>query len=276
MLNRRAFLELAALSPVLAAAAGKKVPVGLELFSVRNELMKDLEGTVTKVAKMGYECVEFYAPYYEWTPAKAKEMRKLMDDQGIRCYSTHNSAKVYEPGNLDHAIELNKILGSRYIVMASAGGKIETLEGWKQVAEKLKAGPAKMRSAGLKAGFHNHHVEFIPIGGTRPMDVLAKNTDKAVTLQLDVGTCLHAGADPVEWIRKNPGRITSMHCKDWGPDKGYEVLFGEGKAPWKQIFDAAEKSGGIEFYLIEQEGSQYSQFETVERCLAAYKQLRSS
>ena len=93
-------------------------------------------------------------------------------------------------------------------------------------------------------------------------------------LQLDVGTCLEAGSDPVAWIHANPGRIRSMHCKDWSPGEGYKVLFGEGVAPWKAIFAAAESVGGVEYYLIEQEGSRLSAFETVEKCLANFKKLR--
>jgi sugar phosphate isomerase/epimerase len=91
------------------------------------------------------------------------------------------------------------------------------------------------------------------MGGQRPIEVLAANTSKNVMLQLDVGTCLEAGYDAVAWIKKNPGRINSMHCKDWSPEpsKGYRVLFGEGVAPWKKIFTAAEKTGGLEYYLIE-------------------------
>ncbi|HXI89548.1 MAG TPA: sugar phosphate isomerase/epimerase, partial [Blastocatellia bacterium] len=108
--------------------------------------------------------------------------------------------------------------------------------------------------------------------------VLAANTSKDIVLQLDVGTCLHAGADPVAWIKANPGRIISMHCKDWSPEpaKGYSVLFGEGTAPWKKIFEAAEKNGGIQYYLIEQEGSAFPPLETVRRCLAAFHQLHAS
>jgi sugar phosphate isomerase/epimerase len=90
-----------------------------------------------------------------------------------------------------------------------------------------------------------------------------------------VGTCLAAGGDPVAWIERNPGRIRSMHCKDWAAEKGYRVLFGEGVAPWKKIFTAAEKTGGIEYYLIEQEGSEYSELETAERCLKAFRQMRA-
>ncbi|HEU0142155.1 MAG TPA: sugar phosphate isomerase/epimerase, partial [Bryobacteraceae bacterium] len=99
-------------------------------------------------------------------------------------------------------------------------------------------------------------------------------TEKSVVLQLDVGTCLEVGSDPVAWIRKNPGRIASIHLKDWSPDRGYKVLFGEGAAPWKKIFEAAEQTGGVEQYLIEQEGSDYPPMETADRCLANFRKLR--
>lgn len=276
MVTRRAFLASASLPVASALSQGKKIPVGLELYSVRNELKQDLFGTVRAVAKLGYEGVEFYAPYFEWTPAYAKDVRRLLDDLGIRCFSTHNSARSFTPENLPHAIELNQILGSRSIVMASAG-KVENIDGWKKVAETLNQAADKLKSAGMRAGFHNHQVEFQPLQGQLPMEVLARNTDKSVILQLDVGTCLHAGADPVAWIEKNPGRIVSMHCKDWSsnPDKGYRVLFGEGVAPWKRIFEAAEKVGGIEEYLIEQEGSAHPPMETVRLCLENFRKMRA-
>lgn len=271
-ISRRSLLALAGAAPL--ALAKKKIPVGLELYSVRDEMTKDVFATVRAVAKMGYPGVEFYGNYIQWTPAYAKDVRKLLDDLGIRCYSTHNSAKSYEPDGIGHAIELNQILGSKFIVMASAG-KVQGLDGWKKVAERLNQGAEKMKPAGIRAGFHNHQTEFTPIDGKRPIEVLAANTDKKVMLQLDVGTCIHAGSDPVAWIRQNKGRITCVHCKDWSrdPAKGYKVLLGEGDAPWKEIFQAAEKTGGVEFYLVEQEGSAYSSMETAERCLAAFKKL---
>jgi sugar phosphate isomerase/epimerase len=105
------------------------------------------------------------------------------------------------------------------------------------------------------------------------MQLLAATLDKSIMLQLDVGTCLAAGSDPVAWINRNPGRIRSMHVKDWSPQKGYKVLTGEGIAPWKKLFASAEKTGGIEYYLIEQEGSDYPEMETAQRCLAAFHKL---
>jgi sugar phosphate isomerase/epimerase len=279
-ISRRSFLALAGAAPfAIAAQKRKRVPVGIELYSVRDELAKDLMGTVRAVAKMGYEVVEFYSPYYQWTPDYAKEVRKLLDDLGIRCPSTHNSSNAFTPEGIQKAIELNQILGAKYIVMASAGRVEGGLDGWKGVAERLTQASEKLKPLKMRAGFHNHKSEFVPIDGKRPMDVLAANTPKDVTLQLDVGTCVDAGADPVAWIKANPGRITSIHCKEWGAgageEKGYRLLFGEGDAPWVKIFGAAEKVGGVEYYLIEQEGSRFSSLETAERCLAAYKKMRN-
>ena len=272
-LSRRAFLAVAAAAPIASAVAqDKKIPVGLELYSVRDELQKDLMGTVTAVAKMGYQCVEFFSPYYHWTPGYAKQVRKLLDDLGIRCLSTHNGPESFTADGLAHAIELNQAIGSQFIVLASAG-KVDGLDGWKRVAGTLNQGAEKMKAAGLRAGYHNHQAEFKPLDGQRPIEVLAANTGKDVMLQLDVGTCIEAGSDPVAWVDQNPGRIRSMHCKDWSAEKGYTVLVGEGVAPWKKLFHAAEKTGGVEFYLVEQEGSRYPQLETAERCLANFRKL---
>jgi sugar phosphate isomerase/epimerase len=273
-LSRRAFVAAAA-APYLLGASKKHIPVGLELYSVREELKSDLPKTLKVVAAAGYQCVEFFSPYYEWTTDYAKGVRKQLDDLNIRCYSTHNSSGYFDEGKIDHAIELNQALGATYMVMASSIGKEGSLDGWKGVAQKLSQASKRLGRAGLKAGYHNHQAEFTPVDGVRPIEVIAKGTPHDVMLQLDVGTCLEVGSDPVAWIKQNPGRIRSLHCKDWSQAQGYKVLFGEGSAPWKQIFDAAESVGGVEFYLVEQEGSRYSELETAKRCLEEFKKVRS-
>lgn len=276
--SRRTFLAQSGLTLSAAAlAAGKQVPVGLEMYSVRDELMKDLPATVRAVAKMGYEVVEFYAPYFMWSPEYAKEVRKQMDDLGIKCNSTHNNTPSFTAEGLPKAIELNQILGSKYIVMASAG-RVTGIDGWKALGDQLTQVVEKLKPLGMSSGFHNHQTEWPAIDGKRPMEVLAASTPKEFMLQLDVGTCVEAGIDPVAWIKSNPGRIRSIHCKDWapgGPDKGYRVLFGEGDSPWTKIFEAAESVGGVEYYLIEQEGSRFPSIETAERCLATWKTMRA-
>jgi sugar phosphate isomerase/epimerase len=271
--SRRSLLAGAAVIP-LARVLGKPkhVPIGLELYSVRDELKKDRSATLQAVAKMGYECVEFFAPYYDWTADDAKEVRKQLDDLGLRCYSTHNGLQSFAPEGLQKAIELNKVLGTKYIVLAHPGN-VSTLADWKHIVEVLNTANHHMSSEGLHAGYHNHDVEWKPIDGQKPIELIAANTDKSIMLQLDVGTCLETGNDPVAWINQNPGRIRSLHLKDWSPDKGYRVLFGEGVAPWKKIFAAAQSIGGVEYYLIEQEGSDYPELETADRCLVAYRNL---
>jgi len=296
--SRRNFLALSAALPAAimaqslttgvstAAAAddatmtAKKYPIGLELYSVRGELGKNIPNTLRTVAKAGYEVVEFYAPYYDWQIPRAKEIRSLMDDLGLRCYSTHNGMQSFSPGpGIAKAIELNQILGAHIIVCAMATP--HGLEGWKKLCDQLATASGELAPHGLFAGYHNHAAEWAKLDGEqRIMDVLAANTPKEFVLQLDVGTCVEAGADPVAWIKANPGRIKSVHLKDWAPgtraqEKGYRVLFGEGVSPWKEIFAAAESVGGVEFYLMEQEGSRYPEFETAQRCLDAWKTMRA-
>ncbi len=291
--SRRSFLVLSAMLPwasrglrfpglataggaPTAGVASNSIPIGLELYSVRDELQKDPFATVRAVAQMGYQVVEFYAPYMEWSEDQTKQMRKLMDDLGIHCYSTHNDEDYFSAKNIERTRDHNLILGSKYVVQAWSDPK-PTPDGWKALASNLNAAAQKLEPAGLKVGYHNHDAEWRPVAGQRPMDILARNTKPTVMLQLDVGTCLEAGADPVAWIRANPGRIRSIHLKDWSPDPniGYKALFGEGKADWKGIFRAAESEGGVEYYLIEQEGSRYSELETARRCLEAYRKTHA-
>jgi sugar phosphate isomerase/epimerase len=276
--TRRSFLALSAALPwaLKASTSSSTIPVGLELYSVRDGLKKDLEGTVRAVGQMGYQCVEFYAPYFEWSEAQTKHMRKLLDDLGVRCYSTHNDEKYFSAENISRARDMNLILGTKYMVQSWSDPKTN-IEAWKAVADNLNSAADILGPSGIIPGYHNHDAEWKPITGVRPMEVIAKNTKPSIMLQLDVGTCLEAGADPVAWIRSNPGRIHSLHLKDWSSDpaKGYKVLFGEGDAKWKDIFAAAESVGGVEYYLIEQEGSRFSELETARRCLQSYRSMRA-
>jgi sugar phosphate isomerase/epimerase len=282
MWTRRKFMASGAMLPwalrfadAPAAPAANTIPVGLEMYSVRDALGKDPTGTVRAVAAMGYQGLEFYAPYFAWSEAQAKEIRKLLDELKIRCFSTHNDSDYFTGDKLQHARQLNLILGSKYMVMASSSDE-PGLDRWREVANTLNSAAEKLEPHGLRAGYHNHQLEFTPTDGVRPIEILAKNSKPSVMLQLDVGTCIETGADPVAWIKANPGRIRSIHCKDWSPEpaKKYSVLFGEGVADWKALFHAAENGGGIEYYLVEQEGSRFPELETAERCLQRFRDVR--
>lgn len=272
-----------AAGPSVSGAGTSHPPIGIELYAVRESLAKDLPATLAEVARLGYQVVEFYAPYFGWTAQYAKEVRARLDDLGLRCHSTHNHLDAYAPGGgLNRAIELNQILGSRQLVLASAGREPRDASGWKGLCEQLTAATQQLLPHGLTAGFHNHQAEWARIDGEqRIMDLIAAHTPTEFVLQLDVGTCLEAGVDPVVWIKANPGRIRSVHLKDWAPgreqeERGYRVLFGEGVAPWRAILHAAETVGGVEFYLMEQEGSRYGEFETARRCLERWHALQAT
>ena len=279
-LSRRTLLGSAAVAAsgllaIQASAKSKRLPIGLELYSVRGELAKDLMGTVRAVAKQGYEVVEFFSPYFQWTPDYARDVRKLLDELQIRCNSTHNPRQALEGDGLKKAIELNQILGAKTIVMSSAG-RVEGEDGWKKVADILSSAAETLKPLKMRSGYHNHQLEFTEKNGFRPMPFLAAHTSRDVTLQFDVGTCVEMGFDPIAWVKANPGRIRSLHLKDWGAgaDRGFKVLFGEGDTPWKELLEVAEKVGGAEYFLIEQEGSRFPEFETTEKCLANYRKLR--
>ena len=268
-------------APVRSLRPAKKFPIGIELYAVRGELARNLPETLRTVSQIGYEVVEFYAPYLGWTAPFAKDVRTQLDDLGLRCYSTHNTFAAITPGDaMGKAIELNQILGARHMIVASPPGRTTSMDDWKRVCGQFTTAVEQLRPHGLFAGFHNHRVEWSPVeGGPRVMDIIAANTPADFVLQFDVGTCLEAGADPVAWIKANPGRIRSVHLKDWAPgtaaqEKGFRVLFTEGVAPWKEIFAAVEAVGGVEFYLMEQEGSRYSEFETAKRCLETWRAMR--
>jgi sugar phosphate isomerase/epimerase len=296
-LDRRRFLALTGaaagtwlLSGTARAAGasgsvtGRAVPpIGIELYAVRDSLTKDLPATLAEVARIGYKVVEFYSPYFGWTMPYAKEVRSRLDDLGLRCLSTHNGLASFAPGDgLGRAIELNQILGARQLVLASAGREPRGADGWKKLCEQLSAATQQLLPHGLTAGFHNHQTEWAKVDGEqRIMELIAANTPPEFVLQLDVGTCLEAGVDPVAWIKVNPGRLRSIHLKDWAPgdekdNKGYRVLFGEGVAPWADILRAAESGGGVEFYLMEQEGSRYGDLETARICLEKWHALRAT
>src|SRR5260370_1628108 len=162
-LSRRSFLAFSAMLPcALSVRAAKPIPLGLELYSVRDELKNDPEGTVRAVAQMGYQGVELYAPDIEWSENQTKQMRKLLDDLGMRCFSTHNDSSYLSAENVNRARDMNLIMCSKYVVMASANPK-PGLDAWKAVADSLNFAADRLESSRFKVGYHHHQMQLHPI-----------------------------------------------------------------------------------------------------------------
>ena len=159
LISRRSCLTLAAAASLgRLEARGGKIPVGLELSSIRDDMAQDPMGAIRAVAKMGYESVEFWGTFVYWTPKFAKNVRKLLDDLGLLCHSTLADAAFFSPEKLQGIIDLNQILGSKLVVMTDV--EVSGFETWKAVADRLNRAAKKLRPLGMRAGYHNHEVEF--------------------------------------------------------------------------------------------------------------------
>jgi sugar phosphate isomerase/epimerase len=257
VLSRRQFALLAAASAAgLKAQTKKQFPIGLQQTAVGRNIQQDLTGTLRAIAKMGYDLVEFSAgSFMTWTPDQARQVRRLLDELNLKCRSTHNEIVSFSGDGLSKSIELNQIIGSDTLVSvrgpaptpgggrgAARGGTPATpptLDAWKRFSEQLSQAADRIRSAKMTLGFHNHGIEFEPVEGTRPIDVLAANKD-ITSFHLNIGLCLQGGGDPIAFVEQCPGRIQSMLIQDY-----------KGQARWKEIFSAAEGKGGLQFYLLQ-------------------------
>lgn len=241
--TRREFLALTAIAATAARAQKNAPPIGLQQTAVGRNIQQDLPATLRAVAAMGYDLIEFSAgSWAKWTPAEARSVRAQLDSLKLRCRSTHNEIASFTGDGVAKAIEINGIVGSDTIVSVRGPGSAAApanLDAWKRFSDQLSATADRLRAAHMTLGFHNHEIEFRPLEGTRPIDILAANKD-IVSFHLNVGLCLKGGGDPAAFIGQCPGRIQSLLCQDF-----------EGKARWKEILPAAERTGGLQFYLIQ-------------------------
>ncbi len=243
--------SLAAFPRLLAAApGGKKIPVGLQLYSVRRQCAKDLPPVLKAVAEMGYKGVEF-AGYYG---RSAKDMRKLLDDHGLVCCGTHTGWATIQDSKLKQTIEFNQTIGNKYLIVPGGlpGETFKSLEGCKKTAKILTEQAEKAKASGMRVGYHAHGGDFSKkIDGEPVWNVLFANAAKDVVMQMDVGNCIGGGGDPYATIQKFPGQTVTIHLKEHGGPKGAPV--GEGKVEWKRVFELCETVGGTEWYVVEHE-----------------------
>lgn len=256
------------------AAAAKKIPVALQLYSVRNECGKDkgknLVNVIQAVAKMGYEAVEF-AGYYGWAP---KDLRKLLDDNGLKCTGTHTGLGALLGDNFDKTVELHKTIGGKFIIVPGMPGKYtKSAEGWKEAANAFNEIAEKLKPHGMYTGYHNHSSEFRKMGDSTPWDIFFGNTVKEVVMQLDTGNCMGGKGDPVAIMKEYPGRQLTLHMKEHGGDA--KTVVGEGTCPWKEIIRLARTIGGTQWHIIEHERGGQPPLEAVAKCLVNFRKIQA-
>jgi sugar phosphate isomerase/epimerase len=271
--SRRAFLNrsttgLAAatlgLSAAARAAGAKKIPVGLQLYSVREQCAKDLPAVLAAVARIGYRGVEF-AGYHG---RSAPDLRRLLDEQGLVCCGTHTPYESILPAKLQETIDFNRTLGNKYLIVPWMEGK--TKQAWLEKAKQFNDLVPQVKAAGMCIGYHAHAHDFDKFDGVSAWDLFFGGTQPEVVMQLDTSNCRDGGADPVEVLKKYPRRARTIHLKPSGA--GPEAAIGEDKVDWKAVFKFCETKGGTEWYIVEHETSK-DPLDAVKRNLEALKKL---
>jgi len=279
--SRREFLKQSAVAAAVACVAakpagliaasgygGKNIPIGLQLYSVRRECEKDLVGTVTAVAKMGYKGVEF-AGYYE---RDAKTLRKLLDDLGLKCCGTHTKLDTLLGDELPKTIEFNQVLGNPYLIVPSLPKKSTgTRKAWQETADLFNDLAAKVKPHGMRVGYHNHTIEFTALDGEMPWDTFFGRTKPEVIMQFDTGNAMHGGGDATIYLKKYPGRVATVHVKSYSKQKP-KALIGEDELPWPEIFNLCETSGRTEWYIVEYESDAYPPLISVGKSLEVLRE----
>jgi len=245
------------------------IPVGLQLYSVRHDCERDLPTVLDRVAAAGYVGVEF-AGYYG---REANELRQMLDDRGLRCCGAHTQLAEVQDERLEATVEFALALGNPYLIVpALPSDWRDSRDAWLRTAEFFDRLAEKLEPHGLRTGYHNHAVEFKPLEGELPWDIFAKNTSPKVILQVDTGNCMHGGGDPVEMLRRYPGRAATVHLKEFSTTND-KALLGEGDVPWDQVFDLCETTGGTEWYIVEQESYPLEPLVCVEKCIENLRKM---
>jgi sugar phosphate isomerase/epimerase len=235
---------------------------GLGLYTLRDELPKDVKGVLTQVASFGYKKIESYehSELGVYWGMKNTEFKKLMDDLGMQLVGTH--CQVHE--NTEKKADEAAAIGMEYLIAPSLDGMIKkpeyqfTVDDYKRAADGLNKAAEIARQRGVRIGYHNHDHTFVPVSGSIPQEILLQNTDKSqVDFEMDIYWVVTAGQNPEEWMRKYPNRFRLCHIKDrkkgvLPTDREASVVIGTGSINYASILKTAEQNG-MRHFMVEQE-----------------------
>ena len=258
-LSRRSFLGVAGAVPMawaaggwVRAAGGRRIPIAVQLYSVRDDCQKDFDAALEQVAAMGFEGVEF-AGYYNYA-GKPAELRKRLDALHLKAAGTHVGLETLQGDALARTIEFHQAIGCRFLVVPGNPAFTDP-EKSKGLADTFNRVSEQLKPLGMACGYHNHTGEFKKDGDSTYWDLFAKRTNKDVILQQDCGWTLAAGYDPIAYVKKYPGRTRTTHFKPTvrEGDVGKKAILGQDSVDWAGVYAACQTVGGTEWIVLEQE-----------------------
>jgi sugar phosphate isomerase/epimerase len=267
-ISRRQFLGKSAVGlgaalviPKIHAGSGNinpvKLPLGFQVWTIKDDLIKDFPGTLKRMADLGYQAVEMCSPpgyidsgFEPLVKMKGAEMKKIINDAGLIFQSTHYGFNELKK-DLDKRIEFASESGQKQMILSSFWlPEKATLSDWLKAADELNAMGEKTKKAGIQMGFHNHHMEFATLEGKLIYDELLKAFDPdLVKMQFQVAV-ISEGFKAADYFRKYPGRFISAHLADWSPSEKKNVVLGKGIVDWKEFFNTLE-TGGVQNIFVE-------------------------
>ncbi|HXK61070.1 MAG TPA: TIM barrel protein [Acidobacteriota bacterium] len=259
-ISRRQFVATAAAAaPLLSHLSAEPLgmPVGCQVWPVREALNKDFSGTLKQLAAAGFKTIEMCSPdgysgagFAPLAKMSGAEMRKIINDAGLECRSSHFSRQELTE-RLDARIAFAKDLGLTQMILASFGiNDSAPMSEWQRAAQELNKIGERTLKAGIQTGFHNHHNEFRKINGVLIYDTLLKELDpKLVKMQFQVAV-INIGYKASDYLQKYPGRFISLHLADWSAKENRQVALGQGMVDWKALYAVAKK-GGVKNHFLE-------------------------
>lgn len=251
-------IAMAAIASVSVATFAAEVAptspqLSVQLWSIKDAVAADFEGTMKKLKAMGFDGVEFAGNFgaYDKDP---KGLKAFLDKTGLKASGAHVHFDKLSPENFDGTVAFYKAIDCKYLIIPM-DKRAFTTEGAKQVAAELEAIQKKLAPHGMHTGYHNHKPEMLGDMGKTPWDVIGKGTSHGVILQQDVGWTEVAGKNPVDFVKAYPGRTITTHYKAAAPDEGNKEnpILGQDTTDWKALIEANKTVGGTLWLVVEQE-----------------------
>jgi sugar phosphate isomerase/epimerase len=244
---------LAAAWPLAARLeAASKIPIAVQLYSIRADCKANFDDALAKVAAMGFKGVEF-AGYYGYAD-RPVDLRKRLNALKLKAAGTHIGLETMQGDALQKTIDFHKALGCKFLIVPSNAAFTDP-EKSKALADTFNTLAVTLKKFGMACGYHNHTREFTKDGDKTYWDLFAERTTKDVILQQDCGWTFAAGFDPVEYVRKYPGRTKTAHFKPTvrKEDVGKKAILGQDAVDWRAVYEACAFKGGTKWIVVEQE-----------------------